>query len=238
MENNETKDATSNVESDNGARIVCPKIADTVTIVALMIKQVMLDSHSADYEFCNEVVKCINQLIAEINDGTDTLHELKYHHPPTGTEEIVDYVYDHVKRSIAGGKCGSVNKYMAFNDFIKDGISDAVATMNSLASSAYLYGNKLHTQKYTTYKTLTNRLNALSIIIARLNPNIGSIINAVIGACDNIDVSQFIDLEQQHHPVQYDHLGRPVQQNGYDQYHGSLFRATKSFTQSNDSTKK
>ena len=234
VENNEAKDATSNAESDNSMRMIYTEVSDTATIVALMIKQVMLDVYGTNYEFCNEVVKCINRFIAEINDGTNMPHELDYHHPLAGAEKIVDYVYDRVRNSIDARNHGGINKYLAFNDFIKDGITDAVVTMRRLASNTYTYGEKAYLQKYTTYQTLADRLNALNIVVTRLNPDIGGVINTVINACDNIDVSQIASLVG---PVQYDQYGRPVYPT-YGQYYKSPFQTTGSFTQNKDSTKK
>lgn len=231
--NNETKDTTSNVESGADVCRMYAEAADTATIIALMIKQVVLDIYGTHYEFCNEVVKCINRFIAEINESTDMPHELDYCHPLADAEKIVNYVYDNIKCSIDGRKCGDINQYIAFNDFIRNGIIDAVATMSRVTSGTYMCGNKMYAQKYTTYKTLADRLNALSLIVTRLNPDIGGVINTVINACDNIDVAQLTNLVRQG-PVQYDQFGRPV----YPIYQ-SPFQTAGSFTQNKeDSTKK
>lgn len=235
-ENNETKGTTSNVESDDDVRMIHTEVADTATIVALMIKQVILDIYGTHYEFCNEVVKCINRFIAEINDGTNTLHELGYCHPLASAEKIVNYVYDNIKLNIDGGKCGDINKYLAFSDFIRNGIIDVVATMPRVAASAYMYDDKMY-QKYTPYKVLADRLNALRIVMVRLNPDIGGILDAVINACDNIDVSQLTDILSSQSPVQYDQFGRPIQQD-CNQYYKSPFPTFESFVKGKHSTKK
>lgn len=243
MENNETKDATSNDASKSTDKEYSKRayadVADTAIIVALMLKQLILDRYGDHYEFCDEVVKHISRLIAEIKVGTDMHPKLAYYHPTIAVRDIVNYVYNYIKCNVDKTKCGEMdtqifNDFTTLDSFIKDGITDGVCAIRRLSFSKYAYTGT-H-QKYVPYNVLADRVNAFNIVMPKLNPEYGGIMAALICASDNIDMSQFISYWQPYPqgPVPYGQFGRPPMQQDYK----SPFQTFESFMQNKDSTKK
>ena len=200
MENNETKDATSKAEFDNRMRIAYERrVADIATITALMIKQVVLDRFFLASEFCDKVVKRISKFIAEINADIHSHSELLCYNPLSDVEKIVDYVYNHIDYS--GAKITApdrpyIRDKMQYDSLIKSAITDGVNAIRRLSDTNYI-GDPYappYAPKYTSYKALDDKLRAYSIIVPRLNTEYGCVINALINASDNIDVSQLLHI--------------------------------------------
>lgn len=196
MENNETKDATSKAEFDNRMRMTYERrVADIATITALMIKQVVLDRFFPASEFCDKVVKHISKFIAEINADIHSHSELLCYNPLSDVEKIVDYVYNHIDYS--GAKITApdrpyIRDKMQYDSLIKSAITDGVNAIRRLSDTNYI--GDPYAPKYTSYKALNDKLRAYSIIVPRLNTEYGCVINALINASDNIDVSQLLHM--------------------------------------------
>lgn len=215
MENNEAKDATSKAEFDNRIRaILDKKVTNTATIVALMIEQVVLDRfYHYSIEFCDEVVKRISKFIAEINVDIHSHPELMCYDPTSDVEKIVDYIYNHINYSGANFSTAErpyIRDKMQYDSLIKSAITDGVDTIRRLSDTNYI--GDPYAPKYTSYKALDDKLRAYSIIVPRLNTEYGCVINALINASDNIDVSQLLHMLPLSSSAMYSQYPHPIMQ--------------------------
>lgn len=192
------------MENNDEAKIDNEILIDTALIAALIVKRAALSrgntylSDNARIAYCDEIIKDVNKVIMELNNRSSVLAQrilCSYNVSiivNTICTEINTYVNQGISEKFSG--YDEINnstrlffirgKFYLPPDLVIGAIADMISTTSMLNSQLL--------ESYIPYNTLSERLQAFTMVVPKLNPVTGPAVTALIQSSAKINIGDLV----------------------------------------------